>query len=323
LEEKSQIKILILEKYHIRQKLIFDILISALLPFVIALIPLFFFLNSIVKKELSPLQNLAERISKISSKTLKQFRNPHAPVELKPFLNSFNDLLLRLNYSLENEKRFADFVAHELNTPLSIIKLQSQILMQQIDKKFHQDLQINLIESVNRATHLIDQLLTLSRLESDSKNFITEKFNFNELLTNIIDFYQIKAEQKNLKIILNIDQQSHNLMINANKIYYEIMLKNIIANAIKYSYENNQINVGLTSNYNTIILKINNIGDDLSDDEIAKLFDNFYRVKNSKNARINGCGLGLSIVKKIADLHNNSIKFTSQAHLNCIELIIK
>jgi signal transduction histidine kinase len=201
LEEKSQIKILILERYHIRQKLIFDIIISSIFPFVIALLPLFFFLNSIVKKELSTLQNLAERISKISSQTLKQFRNPYAPIELKPFLNSFNDLLLRLNYSLENEKRFADFVAHELNTPLSIIKLQAQILMQQIDKKFHQDLQINLIESVNRATHLIDQILTLSRLESDSKNFITEKFNFSELLRNIIDFYQIKAKQKNLKII--------------------------------------------------------------------------------------------------------------------------
>jgi signal transduction histidine kinase len=197
---------LILGKYHIRQKLIFDIIISSIFPFVIALLVLFFFLNSIVKKELSPLQNLAERISKISSQTLKQFRNPHAPIKLMPFLNSFNDLLLRLNYSLlnyslENEKRFADFVAHELNTPLSIIKLQAQILMQQIDKKFYQDLQINLIESVNRATHLIDQLLTLFRLESDSKNFITEKFNFCELLRNIIKFYQIKAIQKNLKII--------------------------------------------------------------------------------------------------------------------------
>jgi signal transduction histidine kinase len=323
LEEKSQIKILILEKYHIRQKLIFDILISALLPFVIALLPLFFFLNSIVKKELSPLQNLAERISKISSQTLKQFRNPYAPIELKPFLNSFNDLLLRLNYSLENEKRFADFVAHELNTPLSIIKLQAQILMQQIDKKFHQDLQINLIESVNRATHLIDQILTLSRLESDSKNFITEKFNFSELLRNIIDFYQIKAKQKNLKIIFEIDHENSNLIVDANKIYYEIMLKNIIANAIKYSYDNNQIKVELTKDNNNISLKITNIGDDLSAEEIAKLFDNFFRVKNSKNSRINGCGLGLAIVKKIADLHRNEISFSSQSNLNCFKLIIK
>ena len=232
-------------------------------------------------------------------------------------------MLFRLNYSLENEKRFADFVAHELNTPLSIIKLQAQILMQQIDQKFHQDLQINLIESVNRATHLITQLLTLSRLESDSKNFITEKFNFSELLRNIIDLYQIKAEQKNLKIILEIDRDSNNLIVDANKIYYEIMLKNIIGNAIKYSYDNNQIKVELISDSNASTLKISNIGDDLNKEEIAKLFDNFFRVKNSKNARINGCGLGLSIVKKIADLHGTAISFSSQSNLNCVKLVIK
>ncbi len=66
-----------------------------------------------------------------------------------------------------------------------------------------------------------------------------------------------------------------------------------------------------------------NIGDDLSDDEIQKLFDNFYRAKNSKNQRLAGSGLGLAIVKKIADLHNNKINFTSASSQNCIELIIK
>ena len=318
-EEKTKVKILILEKYHIRQKLIFDIIISAILPFIVALFPLFFLIRSQIKKELLPLEFLTDKITKISSKTLMQFRIPHAPIELKPFLNSFNDLLIRLNNSLENEKRFTDFVAHELNTPLSIIKLQAQILTQQPDEKIYQETRNNLIESVNRATHLIDQLLTLSRLESDSKNFTTEKFNFSELLKDVINFYQKEVFHNNLTIILN-DNNIINITINANKIYYEIMLKNLLSNAIKYSHKNTEIIVELTKNNNLLILQIINIGDNLSSEEINKLFDNFYRAKNSKNQRIAGSGLGLSIVKKIADLHDNKITFTSSSNRNCIEL---
>ena len=266
---------------------------------------------------------MTNKIAKISSQTLKQFRNPHAPIELKPFLNAFNDLLFRLNDSLENEKRFTDFVAHELNTPLSIIKLQAQILTQQSDRKFYEESQKNLIESVNRASHLIDQLLTLSRLESDSKNFTTEKFNFTELLKNIIESYRNIALASNLKIIFNNNAKDKNIMIDANKIYYEIMFKNLLSNAIKYSHHNNEILIELLQKNNFLTLRIVNIGDELSDEEIQKLFDNFYRAKNSKNPRITGSGLGLAIVKKIIDLHNNEIIFTSFLNQNCVELIIK
>jgi signal transduction histidine kinase len=322
-EQKTQIKILILEKYHIRQTLISSIIISAILPFILAIFPLLFFINSTVKKELLPLALLTNKIAKISSQTLKQFRNPHAPIELKPFLNAFNDLLFRLNDSLENEKRFTDFVAHELNTPLSIIKLQAQILTQQSDRKFYEESQKNLIESVNRASHLIDQLLTLSRLESDSKNFTTEKFNFTELLKNIIESYRNIALASNLKIIFNNNAKDKNIMIDANKIYYEIMFKNLLSNAIKYSHHNNEILIELLQKNNFLTLRIVNIGDELSNEEIQKLFDNFYRAKNSKNPRITGSGLGLAIVKKIIDLHNNEIIFTSFLNQNCVELIIK
>jgi len=322
-EQKTQIKILILEKYHIRQTLISSIIISAILPFILAIFHLLFFINSTVKKELLPLALLTNKIAKISSQTLKQFRNPHAPIELKPFLNAFNDLLFRLNDSLENEKRFTDFVAHELNTPLSIIKLQAQILTQQSDRKFYEESQKNLIESVNRASHLIDQLLTLSRLESDSKNFTTEKFNFTELLKNIIESYRNIALASNLKIIFNNNAKDKNIMIDANKIYYEIMFKNLLSNAIKYSHHNNEILIELLQKNNFLTLRIVNIGDELSDEEIQKLFDNFYRAKNSKNPRITGSGLGLAIVKKIIDLHNNEIIFTSFLNQNCVELIIK
>ncbi len=323
IDQNSQVKILILEKYHLRQELIFSILISAILPFILALLPVLLLINSVVKKELLPLDFLAKKISTISSKTLKQFRSPQVPIELKPFLNSFNDLLLRLNYSLENEKRFTDFVAHELNTPLSIIKLQIQILSQQNHDKSQDEMKNNLLESVNRASHLIDQLLTLSRLEADSKSFSTEKFDLIELLENIIDYYQINANPQNLPIHFHHRNSIDFAIIEGNKIYYEIMIKNLLSNGIKYSHPNNKINVELSLKNNFISIKIINIGDDLSDEEITKLFDNFYRTKNSKNMRTAGSGLGLAIVKKIADLHDIKIIFTSKANQNCAELIIK
>ena len=101
------------------------------------------------------------------------------------------------------------------------------------------------------------------------------------------------------------------------------MFKNLLSNAIKYSHHNNEILIELLQKNNFLTLRIVNIGDGLSDEEIQKLFDNFYRAKNSKNPRITGSGLGLAIVKKIIDLHNNEIIFTSFLNQNCVQLVIK
>ena len=118
----------------------------------------------VVNKELKPLEKIANEVALISLAKIKKIPENNLPKELQPFMSSFNSLIEKLLNSLENEKRFTDYAAHELNTPLTAIRLQAQILLNQNHNKNHRQEFENLIEAVDVASHLINQLLTLSRI---------------------------------------------------------------------------------------------------------------------------------------------------------------
>ncbi len=311
-DKKSQIEILVLEKNSIRRELIFEIIFSLLIPLLVSFIPLFLIIISIVRTELKPLNLLAQKIEEISSETIKKFKNPHAPQELKPFLKSFNSLLSRLSDSMESERRFTDYAAHELNTPLTAIKIQAQILATNKRKEKDAEYLQDLLAGIDRATHLVDQLLTLSRLEVDNKNFATEKFCLKNLLESLT------KNQPNIEIFY--EEKSENFNIEANKFYIEILLRNLLENAAKYGEKNKPIEISITKKHGEINLKISNFGEKISNEEIEKIFNNFYRTNNTQNA--SGCGLGLAICKKIVDLHSGKISFKSQDGKNLVTVVL-
>jgi len=321
-EKQSQIQITLAEKNDIRQKLIYEILISAILPFFFAFVIMIAIIGYIVKFQVKSLENIAKKISKISVKDLKSANNFNVPKELTSLVKSFNDLLFRLDNAIENEKKFTDYAAHELNTPLSIIKLQTQILLKQNNSLSTQQHLENLLTAIDRSIHLVSQLLTLSRLQTDDKNSNFEKFNFSQLLTAFVNNYLKLTSFNNLSLNYQINNNNDNFVINGNKLYFEILLKNIFDNALKYSHKNTAINCILSSHKKHLSLTLTNIGDNLCKDEIEKIFNNFFRAKNSYQTQQLSSGLGLGIVKRIIDLHHGSVKFSSQNNLNSLEISI-
>lgn len=319
-DEQSQIKILVLEESEIRNQLISEIILSLLIPLFISFVPLFLIINAIVRKELQPLNLLGLKIKKISTKTLKEFENPQAPKELQPFLTSFNALLIRLSESMESERRFTDYAAHELNTPLTAIKLQAQFLATNKNKEKESEYLQDLINGVNRATHLVDQLLTLARIESDTKIFAKEQFDLAELVKFVSAEYKNKADERNIKINFNCDETSPNL-IEAHKTYIEILIRNLVDNALKYSKESEAIEISLSKKNKSLHLKISNKGEKISPEEISQIFKNFYRTnQNDPSSYPTGSGLGLAISKKIVDLHSGVILFKSEEGINSVEV---
>ena len=261
---------------------------------------------STVKKELEPLKLLALRIEEISGTTLGHFKNPQAPTELQPFLKSFNSLLARLSESMNSERRFADYAAHELNTPLAAIKLQAQILASGKHPEKHAEYLQDLLAGIDRSAHLVEQLLLLSRLEVDDKNFPKERFDLAKLALALV----LSKDRK-----IKFHCANKNNEIKANKFYVEILIKNLLDNAIKYSFPNTEIAVEISEK----TLLINNVGKEISATEIARIFDNFYRAKNSQDQ--SGCGLGLSIAKKIIALHSGEIFFESKSGKNEVRVV--
>ncbi len=322
-DAKTNITILVLEKYSIRNELIFQILFSLLVPLLLSLISLFLIIYFTINRKLKPLDRLSSDIEKMSAKTLQQLKNPGLPLELKPFINSFNSLIEKLLKSMESEQRFTNYAAHELKTPLAAINIQTHLLISNTDKEKEKKYSQNLLNGVNRATHLVNQLLTLSRLDPDSKNVEKEKFNFEDSVNFVLNNYIEKAEEKNLTIEVNCDAKESRLFIEANKTYIEIMLGNLIDNAIKYSPKDQKISIIISEKNNLLSFKISNFGEQIMPEEMEKLFNNFYRVSRLKTAKDNvGCGLGLAIARKIADLHAAEIAFESRDGINSVKVLL-
>lgn len=304
-DRASDITVLVLEKNSLRNHLISEILVTLLIPLILCFVPLFLIIISAVKSELNPLKSLAQSIEEISMKSLKQYRSPKVPDEMMPFVNSFNSLLARLDESMESERRFSDYAAHELNTPLAAIKLQAQIIASGKHPQKNSEYLADLLSATDRAAYLVEQLLTLSRLEIDDKDLAKEAVDLNELLAVLIESKSQIFADKKLKIFLQKSDAPN--LIKANKVYIEIMIKNILRNAFKYSFDDGEISVKIDRG----IVEIINFGKEISAEEIGKIFDNFYRAKNSQDQV--GSGLGLSIAKKIANLHGGEIYFKSSA----------
>jgi signal transduction histidine kinase len=321
IDQESNTKTLVLEKYSIRKSLRDEIIFSLVFPFFISLPFLFFIIFSVVKKELNSLRILTKQIGKISSENLKSFKSPNLPLELKPFLKSFNSLLIKLSDSMESEKRFTDYAAHELKTPLTAIKAQAQLLVHNKNpQKFSYYLD-DLIKGVERANHLVEQLLMLSRIQSDYHEFNKEIFSLDQLLEKIVINFEEKISENEIKLQFFCEK---NLSLNANRFYIEILINNLIDNAIKYSEIGGLIEIKLKQEERNLILSIINFGELIPENEIKKIFQNFYRInKKNYNKNISGSGLGLAICKKIVDLHSGLISFTSKENKNIAEIIFK
>lgn len=309
----SDTKILVIEKFHIRENLIFEIALASSLALFILLFLIIIIVIFVVNKELKPLENIANQVSLISLEKIKKIQENNLPKELQPFIKSFNSLIEKLLNSLENEKRFTDYAAHELNTPLTAIRLQAQILLNQNNNKNHRQEFESLIEAVDGASHLINQLLTLSRINGELDKNSMKKISIINLINEIIENFSKEISQKNLKIIKNFENIFSKNNVAINKTYFQILFKNLLDNAIKYSRDNEEIIIEIEKNIDETSIKIINSNDDLALIDTKKVFENFYRSNKSINTRnVVGSGLGLAIAKKIVEIHKGSITF------NCI-----
>jgi len=323
-DKLNDVQILVIEKFHIRENLIFEIALASSIALFLLLFFIIVVVIFVVNKELKPLEKIANEVSLISLAKIKKIPENNLPKELQPFMSSFNSLIEKLLNSLENEKRFTDYAAHELNTPLTAIRLQAQILLNQNHNKNHRQEFENLIEAVDGASHLINQLLTLSRINGGLDKNSMKKISVINLINEIIENFAKEIAQKNLKITKNFENILTKNNVAINKIYFQILFKNLLDNAIKYSLENEEINIEIEKNINETSIKITNSNDDLALIDTKKVFENFYRSNKSLSTRnVLGSGLGLAISKKIVELHNGSISFKCIGNKAVVQIFLK
>lgn len=259
----------------------------------------------IIGKGLDSLRRVADEVSHREPHYLEPVDVSSVPIEIKPLVDELNRLFLRLRQALEREKRFAADAAHELRTPLAALKTQAQVALKVTDVEQQREIIQKIISSVDRSAHVVQQLLTLSRIvpeEAQTLQDITQ-VNLHKLAVEEISMQVPAAMEKNIE--LELDCPDENTVIEGNTTALSIMLRNLVDNAIRYSTRDGFVKVKLMNLANEVIMTVTDNGPGIPAELRSRVFERFYRVLGTKQS---GSGLGLAIVQQIAVLHQAKVK---------------
>ncbi len=301
-DEQSKLWLLVAERIDIRINLADDIILRALLPIIISLPLIAAIVWLVVGNGLSLIGKLANELRGKRADDLTRLGTTNPPVELAPVVEAINGLLRRLDESIKRERRFSSDAAHELRTPISALKVHVHNLRRQLPEN-NEDLQV-LDRDLGRLSHVIEQIMVLYRTAPEHYQASMRRINLGELAQSVIAELYPDVDAKEQTISLEGTSQT----IVGDEASLRIMLTNLIQNASKYSPPGASITVSVAKEDLGIWLGVKDTGPGIPLTEIKQVFDRFRRVGGDRHeSAVDGCGLGLSIVKHIASLHQANI----------------
>lgn len=263
--------------------------------------------------------NIAERVTKPINQlavAASNYANRNfIPVEIKSsdeisqLYKSFNTMGIQLQDYIQRQKQFVANVSHELRTPLTAIKGYSEYLMDEVkDRPDLQKAVYHLNNESNRLAKLVDEVLTLSRIDSSKENFQFNQLNFSDIINDTIEKMSLRAQKYGIRIVSNIEPAIY-IWGDSEKLIQVIV--NLLDNAFKFSPSQSTVWVDLYKVAKTAFFSVTDQGIGIPQEDIIKVFDRFYRAGNTQG--ISGTGLGLPIVKFIIDEHKGTIELTAAA----------
>ncbi len=262
------------------------------------------------KKSLRPVGQIRRAAVKISSSNLDERIDVKGRKdELSRLAETFNEMISRLKDAFQRVNQFSIDVSHELKTPLTILKGETEVALrkERANEEYKKLLESNL-EEIDRMSRIIDDLLLLSKADSKDMKLNVENISLRDLLADVCMNMKIVATNKGID--LAVDELTDVRFI-GDELKLRRMLLNIIDNGIKYTQKGGVVTVSSSTDngYAYITVKDNGVG--ISKDDLKYIFDRFYRADRSRK-RESGSGLGLSISKWIAEAHKGTIEVESQ-----------
>ncbi|MEN3038253.1 MAG: ATP-binding protein [Candidatus Kryptonium sp.] len=286
---------------------------SIIIAIVLALLIASYGGNLIVSKLISPLEQVIERADKITAENLTDrivLNNSKYPDEIVKLVNTLNKLLERLEKSFNQISQFTSDVAHELLTPLTVIKDEIEVTL---IKKRRSNEYINTLNSIQRQTDraisIIKSMLYLAKADAGIVKANFDRICVSDLIRELVLLFNFKAKQKNVKI--KFDCSNNIFLTTDDRLLFEA-LKNIIDNAIEYTNSGGEVEIICEHEKGKVKISISDTGIGISEDDLPRIFDRFYRGKNAFEINPSGTGLGLSLTKAIIDILSGEIEVYSQ-----------
>ena len=290
------------ERLDVRFGLAEKILLKSLMPIILGLPIAALLIWFVIGHALAPLHSLSHALKNKRDSDLNPLNIKQPYREVEQVIQSSNSLLKRLRLSFEREKRFAADVAHELRTPLSVLKMDLFNLNQELGKESKKSLRLN--QGVDRMEHLVQQILTLHRITPDQFMATFIFLDIKQLAQNLIaEHYDIFDKKSQL-----IELKGTSCILYGDPSALEILLINLMVNANKYTPKGGSIKINITEKLDSIYLTVEDSGIGIDESHYQRVFERFYRVDGDCHSSNEfGCGIGLSIVKHIIDLHKANI----------------
>jgi len=341
-DESGEYLIHVAERADVRDELARDIAGNLLRPLWFSLPLLALLLWIAVLRGLRPLDRLARDVEQREPDNLAALDASSAPREVVPLIERLNRLFSRIDASMQKERRFTADAAHELRTPIAAIKAQAQVARSASAEAERLHALDNAILGCDRAAHLIEQLLTLARVDTLERN-VAEPCQLRDIAAETIAALAPVALEKGVRLELlagdettvrarhgeaepsgarvpashllpqSADYASNVSEVHGNPELLRVLLRNLLDNAVKHTPPGTSVQVSIVREHGTTSLSVSDNGPGIPEQERDKVLERFYR---PLGMQASGSGLGLSIVKRIAEVHDASLQMapTSENH---------
>ena len=272
-----------------------------LIPLVLLVLILAVLTSTGVDRVLLPLEQLRSDIARRNPEGLQTIDTTGLPAEVAPLADALNQLLIRIEQMLKHQRRFLADAAHELNTPLAVVKLQAQLVRRARPGEWDAALD-QLDAGIERASRLAFQLLQLARLEPEGRTALLQPLRLDDLLREAVAGFSARAEQQGCDLGLT---GAEPVTLVGDPHALRTLVDNLIGNALAHNPGPVRIDVGLRMERQQAVLEVSDNGAGIAPQDRARVLERFVRLSPGDGK---GSGLGLSIVSEIAALHGGTVE---------------
>jgi two-component system, OmpR family, sensor histidine kinase QseC len=301
-DAQTDLTIMVAERSNYRQQLENQLTQDSIFIMLVTYPFLGFLIWVIVGRGLDTLKKVALEVRHRAPSNLRPVDLESVPSEVEPLVTELNSLFIRLKEAFGREKRFTADAAHELKTPLAALSTQTQVALRADSTEARNHALLKVLAGVNRSTHVVQQLLTLSRMVPEATINEPMQISLARQAADVAALLAPEAIAKNIDLELITPDTSTTILGNATAL--NILIRNLVDNAIRYTHEDGTVTIDIQENNNQVAFRVIDNGPGIAEELRDRVFERFFRVIGNQTT---GSGLGLGIVQQIAKLHHAEI----------------
>jgi len=305
------------QRSYERDELVYGLTVSQVVPWLLLLPILLAVMAWAVRRALSPVHQLTRELAGREAEDLLPIPDDRAPAELKPLLGAMNGLFARIEQLLLRERRFTADAAHEMRTPLAILRAQWDVVRRSTHAAERAQAEAKLSAGLDRMARLVTQMLSLSRVESGAVPALASEVHWPGIVEQAMSDCLPLAERRHIELACEWPPRGiHPLPLLGDQHLLTVLLRNLLDNAVRYAPPGSSVVLRFGSEH----LELENEGPALSPEQLARLGERFYRPDGQIEG---GSGLGVSIVRRIAELHGLELGFETRADGQGVKAVLR